>query len=123
MSYRARAENLFLLFLLKNKVNKKMKPLNSSRLCFGAVLLSVIILMQAVPPVLCRHHVNCQVCSCRDDYIICTKEHSIISTLTTAAASSDVAVAVVAESYYANVSSLLVFLFLINPFLIIYFLY
>ena len=88
-----------------------MKPLNSRRLCFGVVFQFVIILMQAVPPVLCRHHVNCQVCSCRDDYIICAKEHSLISTLATAAASSDVAVAVVAESYYANVSSLFVFIF------------
>ena len=80
-----------------------MKPLNSSRLCF------IIIIIHAVSSVSCRHRVNCQLCSCRDDSIICTKEDDF-PTLTTAAANGDSAV--VAESYYSNISSLFVGFFI-----------
>lgn len=90
-----------------------MKPLNSSRLCF------IIIIIHAMSSVLCRHRVSCQVCSCRDDSIICTKEDDFSTMTTTGAESSGSSVefeatAVVAESYYTNISSL--FVFFLNSF-------
>ena len=99
----------------------KLPNYSSSRWLCGAgvvlrLFLIVIIMHAAVQPVFGRPHVvNCRVCSCFDDYVICTKENSLSTWQTVAAIAgdNDAVTESTQESgdFNSNVSSLFVFFF------------